>query len=81
MGISILLYIINLDQGNTLYLFSRKSRSSTRLVLARVAGPPIPSGTQATFLGKSYFAGLRMTFRQKFFLHVWFRNKLGVGLG
>ena len=30
---------------------------------------------------KSYFADLRMTFRQKLFLHDWFRNKLGVGLG
>jgi hypothetical protein len=31
--------------------------------------------------GKSYFADLRMTFRQKFFLQDWFRNKLRVGLG
>jgi hypothetical protein len=32
-------------------------------------------------LGKSYFADLRMTFRQKNFLQDWFRNKLEVGLG
>ena len=31
--------------------------------------------------GKSYFADLRMTFRQNFFLQDWFRNKFGVGLG
>jgi zona occludens toxin (predicted ATPase) len=31
--------------------------------------------------GKSYFADLRMTFRQKYFLQDWFKNKLGVGLG
>jgi hypothetical protein len=31
--------------------------------------------------GKYYFADLRMTFRQNFFLQDWFRNKLGVGLG
>jgi hypothetical protein len=31
--------------------------------------------------GISYFADLRMTFRQNFFLQDWFRNKLGVGLG
>ena len=30
------------------------------------------------FLGKYYFADLRMTFRQNFFLQDWFRNKLGV---
>ena len=30
--------------------------------------------------GRSYFADLRMTFRQNFFLQDWFRNKLGVGL-
>ena len=33
------------------------------------------------FVGKSYFADLRMTFRQKYFLQDWFGNKLGVGLG
>jgi hypothetical protein len=32
-------------------------------------------------IGRSYFADLRMTFRQNFFLQDWFRNKLGVGLG
>jgi hypothetical protein len=32
-------------------------------------------------LGRSYFADLRMTFRQNFFLHDWFRNKFGVGSG
>jgi hypothetical protein len=32
-------------------------------------------------VGKSYFADLRMTFRQKNVLQDWFRNKLGVGLG
>jgi hypothetical protein len=32
------------------------------------------------FVGKSYFADLRMTFRQKYFLQDWFGNKLGVGL-
>ena len=31
--------------------------------------------------GSRYFADLRMTFRQNFFLQDWFRNKLGVGLG
>jgi hypothetical protein len=31
-------------------------------------------------VGRSYFADLRMTFRQNFFLRDWFRNKLGVGL-
>jgi hypothetical protein len=30
--------------------------------------------------GRSYFADLRMTFRQNFFLQDWFGNKLGVGL-
>jgi hypothetical protein len=29
----------------------------------------------------NYFADLRMTFRQNFFLQDWFRNKFGVGLG
>jgi hypothetical protein len=32
-------------------------------------------------IGKSYFADLRMTFRQNFFLQYWFRNKFGVRLG
>ena len=32
-------------------------------------------------LGINYFADLRMTFRQNFFLQDWFRNKFGVGLG
>jgi hypothetical protein len=31
--------------------------------------------------GRSYFADLRMTFRQKIFLQDWFRNKFGLGLG
>jgi hypothetical protein len=31
-------------------------------------------------LGINYFADLRMTFRQNFFLQDWFRNKFGVGL-
>ena len=31
--------------------------------------------------GINYFADLRMTFRQNFFLQDWFRNKFGVGLG
>ena len=31
--------------------------------------------------GSSYFADLRMTYRQNVFLQDWFRNKLGVGLG
>jgi hypothetical protein len=31
--------------------------------------------------GINYFADLRMTFRQNFFLKDKFRNKLGVGLG
>jgi hypothetical protein len=30
--------------------------------------------------GINYFADLRMTFRQNFFLQDWFRNKFGVGL-
>jgi hypothetical protein len=34
-----------------------------------------------TIDGRSYFADLRMTFRENFFLQDWFRNKLGVGLG
>jgi hypothetical protein len=29
--------------------------------------------------GKYYFADLRMTFRQNFFLQDWFRNKFGIG--
>jgi hypothetical protein len=33
-----------------------------------------------TFNGINYFADLRMTFRQNFFLQDWFRNKFGVGL-
>jgi hypothetical protein len=32
-------------------------------------------------LGINYFADLRMTFRQNFFLQDWFRNKFVVGLG
>ena len=32
-------------------------------------------------VGINYFANLRMTFRQNFFLQDWFRNKFGVGLG
>ena len=32
-------------------------------------------------VGINYFADLRMTFRQNFFLQDWFRNKFGVGLG
>ena len=32
-------------------------------------------------LGINYFADLRMTFRQNFFLQDWFRNKFGIGLG
>ena len=32
-------------------------------------------------IGRSYFADLRMTFRQKVSFQNWFRNKLGVGLG
>jgi hypothetical protein len=31
--------------------------------------------------GKYYFADLRMTFRQNFFLRDWSRNKFGIGLG
>jgi hypothetical protein len=31
--------------------------------------------------GRSYFADLRMTFHQNFFLQDSFRNKFGVGLG
>jgi hypothetical protein len=31
--------------------------------------------------GKYYFADLRMTFRQNFFLQDWFRNKFDIGLG
>jgi hypothetical protein len=34
-----------------------------------------------SLIGRSYFADLRMTFGQNFFLQDWFRNKLGVGLG
>jgi hypothetical protein len=33
------------------------------------------------WFGINYFADLRMTFRQKFFLQDWFRNQFGVGLG
>jgi hypothetical protein len=33
-----------------------------------------------SFDGRSYFADIRMTCRQNFFLQDWFRNKLGVGL-
>jgi hypothetical protein len=36
---------------------------------------------QASYRGFNYFADLRMTFRQNFFLQDWFRNKFGVGLG
>jgi hypothetical protein len=31
--------------------------------------------------GINYFADLRMTFRQNFFLQDWFRNEFVVGLG
>jgi hypothetical protein len=31
--------------------------------------------------GINYFADLRMTFHQNFFLQDWFRNKFGIGLG
>ena len=37
--------------------------------------------TPLMFSGINYFADLRMTFRQNFFLQDWFRNKFGVGLG
>jgi hypothetical protein len=33
------------------------------------------------FIGINYFADLRMTFRQNFFLQDWFRNEFVVGLG
>jgi hypothetical protein len=33
------------------------------------------------FVGINYFADLRLTFRQKYFLQNWFRNEFGVGLG
>ena len=36
---------------------------------------------EGTYTGINYFADLRMTFRQNFFLQDWFRNKFGVGLG
>ena len=32
------------------------------------------------FYGRRYFADLRMTFRQKYFLQDWFRNGVGLGL-
>jgi hypothetical protein len=35
----------------------------------------------AVFVGINYFADLRMTFRQNFFLQDWFRNEFVVGLG
>ena len=38
---------------------------------ARTGNPP---------LGINYFADLRLTFRQIFFLQNWFRNEFGVGL-
>jgi hypothetical protein len=46
--------------------------------LAKVA---VSVGAGQRQVGKSYFADLRMTFRQKIFLQDWFRNKLRVGLG
>jgi hypothetical protein len=33
------------------------------------------------FEGINYFADLKMTFRQNFFLQDWFRNEFVVGLG
>jgi hypothetical protein len=32
-------------------------------------------------IGINYFADLRLTFRQNFFLQAWFRNEFVVGLG
>ena len=37
--------------------------------------------TPLMFSGINYFADLRMTFRQNFFLQDWFRNEFVVGLG
>ena len=49
----------------------RLSMRSPTVYGKKFAAPP---------LGINYFANLRMTFRQNFFLQDWFRNKFGVGL-
>ena len=38
-------------------------------------------GRRGVKVGINYFADLRLTFRQNFFLQNWFRNEFGVGLG
>jgi hypothetical protein len=43
--------------------------------------PPMPTLWDLTLIGINYYADLRMTFRQNFFLQDWFRNKFAVGLG
>ena len=49
--------------------------------LKEMSCPPSWTNDDDVKSGKYYFADLRMTFRQNFFLQDWFRNKLGVGLG
>jgi hypothetical protein len=44
-------------------------------------GHSVPPATIGFRQSINYFADLRMTFRQNFFLQDWFRNKFGVGLG
>jgi hypothetical protein len=43
--------------------------------------PPRYGPERGQEAGINYFADLRMTFRQNFFLQDWFRNKFGVELG
>jgi hypothetical protein len=52
-----------------------KTTVVTYLVDSEINGDPTQDGY------KYYFADLRMTFRQNFFLQDWFRNKFGIGLG
>jgi hypothetical protein len=57
---------------------SGSERLDSQANSARKAGWSFPI---VCFNGINYFADLRMTFRQNFFLQDWFRNKFGVGLG
>ena len=58
------------------FKFSNFCKISRAPAISLQSGSKFPSCS-----GKYYFADLRMTFRQNFFLQEWFRNKLGVGLG
>jgi hypothetical protein len=57
-------------------MYHRNPATDEKTLLKKHCFPAIPPK-----VGKYYFADLRVTFRQNFFLQDWFRNKLGVGIG